>query len=251
MIRIILKNKLLIGLYSILILCIIQGCQETIYGCTYEAACNYNPDATIDDASCDYTICIGCTNLWACNYNPDATIDDASCEFAIENLEPWELAWWDCDGNFIDHRAQYIGQWEFHVERYTSYNNGELEYDYYQFFVDSIKNADMEGLGGLTNKIEVPYNWSNESWTFYINEFGELQPEEWGMTNYDNTALFSYFSVENNFNNFLEMDISNYYESPIITNDSLLYMNISQSFYSWMPGQNNYHTYLVFAKKLN
>ena len=109
----------------------------------------------------------------------------------------------------------------------------------------------MEGLGGLTNKIEVPYNWNGDTWTFYVNEFGQLQPEEWGMSDSENTAIFSYFSVENNFNNFLEMDISNYYESPTITNDSLLYMNISQSFYSWMPGQNNYFIYQVYAKKLN
>ena len=123
--KFIVKNRLLIGLISGLFLYIIQGCQENIYGCTYANACNYNSEATIDDASCDYEICVGCTNSWACNYNPEATIDDESCEYALENLQPWELAWWDCEGNFIDHRTQYIGKWEFHVEGYISYNSGE------------------------------------------------------------------------------------------------------------------------------
>ena len=35
----------------------------------------------------------GCTDESACNYNPDATEDDDSCEYALEN--------YDCDGNCI------------------------------------------------------------------------------------------------------------------------------------------------------
>ena len=46
MTKVILTNTLLIALYLISTLLIIQGCEETVYGCTYEAACNYNP-ATI------------------------------------------------------------------------------------------------------------------------------------------------------------------------------------------------------------
>jgi|TARA_Y100000034_G_scaffold110937_1_gene143518 hypothetical protein len=76
------------------------------YGCTDPLACNYNPNATIDDGSCCYPGCIfpaainydptaccddgsclypsgedifGCTDPLAINYNPNATIDDGSC----------------------------------------------------------------------------------------------------------------------------------------------------------------------------
>ena len=70
------------------------------------AACNYEPSATVDDASCDFT-CYGCTDQMlatrsisnsgrrflrlrvlrlhgsdACNYDPSATVDDSSCDFA-------------------------------------------------------------------------------------------------------------------------------------------------------------------------
>ena len=41
-------------------------------------ACNYNPEATHPDRSCDYS-CLGCTNPSACNYDIEATVDDNSC----------------------------------------------------------------------------------------------------------------------------------------------------------------------------
>ena len=50
------------------------------FGCTDPNACNYDPDAGLDNGTCDYS-CIGCTLETACNYNPDATIDDGSCLF--------------------------------------------------------------------------------------------------------------------------------------------------------------------------
>lgn len=51
-----------------------------VAGCTYAVACNYNPNASLDDGSCDFTACAGCTSPWACNYQPGALIDDGSCE---------------------------------------------------------------------------------------------------------------------------------------------------------------------------
>ncbi len=52
-----------------------------IDGCTNAGACNFNPAATNDDGSCEFTSCAGCTNVGACNYDNTATIDDGSCEF--------------------------------------------------------------------------------------------------------------------------------------------------------------------------
>ena len=50
-------------------------------GCTDAGACNYNPNATVDDGSCDFASCAGCTDASACNYNPNAVEDDGSCEY--------------------------------------------------------------------------------------------------------------------------------------------------------------------------
>jgi len=50
-------------------------------GCTDNTACNYDPTATVDDGSCEFTSCAGCTNSGACNYDSTATIDDGSCDY--------------------------------------------------------------------------------------------------------------------------------------------------------------------------
>jgi hypothetical protein len=68
------------------------GDNSSCAGCTDALACNYNPNATIDDGSCaqddmcgvcggDDSSCVGCTYSAACNYNEMATTDDGSCDF--------------------------------------------------------------------------------------------------------------------------------------------------------------------------
>ena len=52
-----------------------------IEGCTQSAACNYNPAATVNDGSCEYSTCSGCMDAEACNFNTNATIDDGSCTY--------------------------------------------------------------------------------------------------------------------------------------------------------------------------
>ena len=54
-----------------------------IAGCTDPFAINYNPEATIDDGSCNYE---GCTYFQAINYNSDASLDDGSCEFLFADV---------------------------------------------------------------------------------------------------------------------------------------------------------------------
>ena len=56
--------------------------QETveILGCTDPDALNYNPDATLDDGSCQYEI-PGCMDPSANNYNPQATVSNGSCTY--------------------------------------------------------------------------------------------------------------------------------------------------------------------------
>ena len=56
---------------------------EQTEGCTYPAACNYNPYATFEDGSCDFFSCVvpGCTDPSACDYDPVATNEDGSCSY--------------------------------------------------------------------------------------------------------------------------------------------------------------------------
>jgi hypothetical protein len=54
---------------------------DDIYGCTNSSACNYNPDATASDGSCEYTSCQGCMDPEACNFDPQAEVSDGSCTY--------------------------------------------------------------------------------------------------------------------------------------------------------------------------
>jgi hypothetical protein len=60
--------------------------------CTDPIAYNYNPIAANlgngDDTTCEYSpfIVFGCTYETALNYNPDANVDDNSCEFSFGDI---------------------------------------------------------------------------------------------------------------------------------------------------------------------
>lgn len=65
-------------------------CEDDIWGCRDQFACNYNPDANVD-TECDYS-CHGCTDPSAPNYNPAATVENNTCcydsWFNVEFSEP-------------------------------------------------------------------------------------------------------------------------------------------------------------------
>ena len=54
---------------------------EAVPGCMDMFACNYNPQATEDDGSCEFVTCLGCTDVDACNFDADAIYPDGSCEY--------------------------------------------------------------------------------------------------------------------------------------------------------------------------
>ena len=64
-----------------------------IGGCTFEQACNFNPDAEFQElGSCEFESCAGCSDATACNFDADAQIaDDTLCIYPEE-------AFVDCDG---------------------------------------------------------------------------------------------------------------------------------------------------------
>lgn len=62
---------------------------EEILGCLDSSALNYNPEATVDDESCEYEI-LGCMDSGALNYNPDANTDNGLCEYSLGEEEEEE-----------------------------------------------------------------------------------------------------------------------------------------------------------------
>ena len=78
-------------------------------GCIDENACNYNPEATEDDGSCEYESCEGCTDALACNYDEEALIDDGSCEYgeAIDfDFNTQGAPCHDGEGSFVLNNSQ-------------------------------------------------------------------------------------------------------------------------------------------------
>ena len=59
------SNKTLIFLFFFFLNSILVfGQNDPIYGCTEPLACNYNPDATVNDGSCQYGICgVDCVDV--------------------------------------------------------------------------------------------------------------------------------------------------------------------------------------------
>lgn len=55
------------------------SCKKDISGCTDPTSSTYNPEANVDDGSCQY---LGCTDSNSLNYSAKATIDDGSCTYA-------------------------------------------------------------------------------------------------------------------------------------------------------------------------
>lgn len=69
------------GLENIDIPFSIDGTCGPITGCTDPSAMNYNPEAQLNDGSCQYPIA-GCTDPAAINYNSGASSDDGTCIYA-------------------------------------------------------------------------------------------------------------------------------------------------------------------------
>ena len=109
-----------------------QACQTNCYssseiyvtlnicGCTDFDADNYNPEANVDDGSCEY---LGCTDEGACNYNSLANTDDGSCQLCssrdfqnnsyvdvdseIINAQGITISFWVNDSDFCENPADF------------------------------------------------------------------------------------------------------------------------------------------------
>ena len=74
---------------------------DILCGCTDDFACNYDPDATTENGTCEYETCAGCMDPDACDYDETATIDDGSCCYGtcvtITMEDSFGDGWTGCD----------------------------------------------------------------------------------------------------------------------------------------------------------
>ena len=102
------------------------------FGCTNPAACNYDPEATFNDGSCEYTTCAGCTNPAACDYDPDATIaagcnDYTSCYGCTDE----SAANYDADATVDNGSCQFPGctvEGACNYDATANYNDGSCDF---------------------------------------------------------------------------------------------------------------------------
>jgi hypothetical protein len=69
-----------------------------IAGCTNTNACNYAPDAIVNDGSCVFD-CAGCIDPCACNYNQNAAINDGSCDYSCNTSMTFITVFHDANEN--------------------------------------------------------------------------------------------------------------------------------------------------------
>jgi len=83
--------------------------ENEVSGCTDSEALNYNPEATIDDGSCEYlpVEIPGCMDVEALNYNSEATEDDGSCEYDISGCTNPEALNYNPEATIDDGSCQY------------------------------------------------------------------------------------------------------------------------------------------------
>jgi hypothetical protein len=102
----------------------------------------------------------GCMDLSACNYNPQATVNIDTCIYPANA--------YDCDGNPLDFRAQYLGVWSFQVDWFMAGLNigGSIEGS--EYYIDSITATDVQ------NQLVIPYNQEGEGYYLFVDSFGIL-----------------------------------------------------------------------------
>ena len=82
------------------------GLGDVTCGCMEEVACNYDPEATDENGTCEYETCAGCTDVTACDFDPEATIEDGSCCYGscitITMNDSFGDGWSGCDVHITD-----------------------------------------------------------------------------------------------------------------------------------------------------
>ena len=103
---------------------------DTIPGCTYEVACNYDPSAGVNDGSCDFVSCYGMRRTSRrCNYDPSFTIDNGSCWYAEPSYDCEFNCLIDTDGDGVCDDLEIFGCTDTQACNFEPVATGRLDED--------------------------------------------------------------------------------------------------------------------------
>jgi len=140
-------------------------------GCLNPFACNYNPNATVDDGSCNYgnTNCPspcnaieGCTDPEATNYNPAANCDSGctyssiSCDTEIFATFPWVSIYANPD-NCSDQKITVYNMLSYYFVYIETASSSKLYYQDGTLYCTSSPNYNCPV---LYNATQVAYSWN-------------------------------------------------------------------------------------------
>lgn len=123
---------------SLLAIFILSAPKEYYSQCTNLLACNYDPDATVDDGSCAFP---GCLDFTAYNYDVNAGCNNSNCSYTVSPCEDEILV----DGSRYDFSGYYspFNNWNYET------NGGDGEF-YHSINTLMIRGNDNVAGGALT-----------------------------------------------------------------------------------------------------
>jgi hypothetical protein len=177
-------------------------------GCTNPTACNFDPNANVDDGSCDFS-CYGCTNPTACNYDAAATQDDGTCDYSCQGCTDPAACNYDAAATQNDNSCTYPGCTDMNA----------CNYDPTAGCADA---SCTYGCAGCTNPLACNYNAGA------ITDDGSCDFSCYGCTdagacNYDPSATLDDDSCDYGCIGCTDMDALNYQMDNTIDDGSCLY----------------------------
>jgi len=160
--------------FQILIVALVYGlafssCNPDVEGCMDLKAVNFNPEATVHDGSCNYTVTpiYGCNHPQADNYNPNANTNDGSCIFSgctnvnAMNYSPYAN---QDDGSCIFSGCTDSLAWNYNSM--ATVDDGSCDYDYRNLLTGgyTVGNCAVNFTNSLFGDIEKDSLIANRIW---------------------------------------------------------------------------------------
>lgn len=152
------------------------ACRPQVEGCMDLKAVNFDPEATVNDGSCYYTVdpIYGCNNPRAANYDPNANTNDGSCIF-LGCTDPrainYDLYANQDDGSCIFSGCTDSTAWNY--DPTATVDDGSCDYDYRNLIAGryNTSNCKLNFTNALSGNLEIDSTSSNIIWfrPFFLN----------------------------------------------------------------------------------